>query len=96
MLPLTNDSIAAVAGKVIDDQNRIIDYGVFLQDGVVHPAFRGEAEHHAGLAGATGWYRNAAAAAGGVLAFRRAVWEEIGGLAAVSNMAAPTTLSRLR
>jgi cellulose synthase/poly-beta-1,6-N-acetylglucosamine synthase-like glycosyltransferase/glycosyltransferase involved in cell wall biosynthesis len=85
VLPLLNPAIALVAGRVFDTQDRILDYGVFLQDGAAYPAFRGEAEHYNGPAGSVGWYRNSAAAAGGALAFRRSLWTELGGFESYSG-----------
>ena len=78
-LPLLNPAIALVAGKVMDSSGAIVDMYVHLQDGVAYPAFRGAYEYSSGPNGASIWYRNAAAVAGGAIGFRRATWEAAGG-----------------
>jgi glycosyltransferase involved in cell wall biosynthesis len=77
--PLVNKDIALVGGCVRDESDLIVDFGVFFQDGVPYPAFRGEPLHYFGPAGGCGWYRNAMAAAGGALAFRKSLWDTVGG-----------------
>lgn len=77
--PLANPDIAIVGGRVLDGAGQIVDFGVFFQDGAAWPAFRGEPEHYYGPAGGGGWYRNAIAAPGGALAFRKSLWQEVGG-----------------
>jgi glycosyltransferase involved in cell wall biosynthesis/SAM-dependent methyltransferase len=77
--PLVNPAIAMVAGKVVDGDDSIIDFGIFFQDGAAYPAFRNMPERHYGSFGGAGWYRNVSAAAGGAVAFRRTLWSELGG-----------------
>jgi glycosyltransferase involved in cell wall biosynthesis len=81
-LPLQNRAIALVAGKVMDSSGKILDYGVHVQDDAAYPAFRGAHEYSSGPSGASIWYRNTVAAAGGAVGFRRAAWEGVGGFAA--------------
>ncbi len=78
--PLGNPAIAIVGGQVLDPGGRILDHGVFFQDGAAWPAFRGEERHYNGEAGCCLWYRNMAAVAGGAMAFRRETWQAGGGL----------------
>lgn len=87
--PLSNPTIALVAGRVTDGRGNVVDYGVFFQGGRAFPAFRRESKDYYGAAGGVGWYRNASAAAGGALGFRRSVWREIGGLAQWPNLERP-------
>lgn len=79
--PLANRDVALVGGRVLNDAGLIVDFGVFFEDGTPWPAFRGEPEGYFGPAGGACWYRNAAAAAGGALAFRRTIWDQVGGFA---------------
>lgn len=87
--PLSNPEIALVAGRVTDQQGHVVDYGVFFDEAVAHPAFRGESKDYYGVAGGAGWYRNASAAAGGALSFRRSAWRETGGLSQWSGQERP-------
>ncbi len=89
VLPLSNPVIAAVGGRVLDAEERVVDYGTFFQNGVAYPAFRGEHRHYYGPAGSAGWYRNAAAAPGGALAFRRSTWTQLGGFSAFASSGRP-------
>ncbi|MEB2848293.1 rhamnosyltransferase WsaF family glycosyltransferase [Endobacterium cereale] len=87
--PLTNPAIALVAARVLDNENRVVDYGNFVENGRVFPAFRGENKDYYGPAGSAGWYRNAAVASGGALAFRKATWSMLGGFSAFSEADRP-------
>lgn len=78
--PLVNPAIALVAGRVLDEGRKIVDFGTFFQDARAFAAFRGVDKDYYGPAGSTGWYRNASAAPGGALAFRRETWAQMGGL----------------
>ncbi|WFS25140.1 glycosyltransferase [Rhizobium rhododendri] len=87
--PLANHAIAIVAGRVLDTEDRVVDYGCFIENGTAFPAFRGENRNYYGPAGAVGWYRNAAAAPGGALAFRKTTWSKLGGFSAFADSDRP-------
>ncbi len=81
--PLANQAIAVVGGQVLDPKERILDFGVFFENGAAHPAFRGEMRHYNGEAGSCLWYRNVSATAGGAMAFRRESWHEVRGFSGI-------------
>jgi glycosyltransferase involved in cell wall biosynthesis len=83
--PLSNPAIAMVAGKVLDNDDRIVDFGMFCQGGIAYPAWRGQPELCYGTFGGAGWYRNVSAAAGGAVAFRRSLWSDLGGFRAFAG-----------
>jgi glycosyltransferase involved in cell wall biosynthesis/SAM-dependent methyltransferase len=83
--PLSNPAVAMVTGKVLDRNEKIVDFGILCQNGVAYPAFRHGAEFEAGTFGGAGWYWNVSAAAGGAVAFRRTLWSELGGFAAFAK-----------
>lgn len=80
--PLLNPDIAIVGGLVLDSRDHVVDYGVYFEDGLAYPSFRGENEFYWGPAGAVRWYRNASAAPGGALSFRRSLWSKLDGFSA--------------
>ena len=87
--PLANPEIALVAGCARDCWDQIVDFGTFFRDGVARPSFRGLFLNSGGLGGAIERYRNASAAPGSMLAFRRTLWEQLGGFSAFENSGRP-------
>lgn len=77
--PLANSYVGLVGGQVTDQHGHIVDFGVFFEKGLAWPAFRNEKPWYFGPAGGCGWYRNASAAAGGALSFRKSDWTKVGG-----------------
>lgn len=80
--PLENSAVGIVGAKLLRPDNEAIRHaGIAFQDGRLQYIFAGEPEHYYEVFGGPGWFRNWTAVSGACMAMRRAVWDQIEGLA---------------